>query len=108
MNYSADHASEVRVKYTSSDTEEWSKFHILKKGATASLPSPQLRKYRTPVPIKATEAQKIVEKYVISEHKGFYGVIRSAEFTHVSSVYLCQCIFLFLKNSHHGHKLFFR
>ena len=63
MNYSADHATEVWVKYTASDTEEWSKFQILKKGATASLPSPRLRKYRTPAPVKATKAadvQKIV------------------------------------------------
>ena len=125
MNYLADHASEVWVKYTSSDTEEWSKFQILKKGATASLPSPQLRKYCTPVPLKATKATdvwKIIEKYVPAEHKGFYDVIRSvdnvssetdegdeyrtlvieqllsglntAEFTCVSSVYPCQCVFL--------------
>ena len=75
------HASEVWVKYTSSDTEEWSKFQILKKGATASLPSPQLRKYRTPVPIKATKAadvRKIVDKYVPAEYKGFYDDIQSA------------------------------
>jgi len=64
MNYSADHPSEVWVKYTSSDSEEWSKFALLKRGATASLPPPALRKYHAPIPVKASKAadvQKIVE-----------------------------------------------
>ena len=40
LDYSVDHASEVWVKYTGSETEEWSKFTLLKKGARASLPPP--------------------------------------------------------------------
>ena len=82
LDYSINHASEVWVKYTGSETEEWSKFTLLKKGARASLPPPDDKKYDGLLPVKVSKAsdlQKIVDKYVPEEHKDFYGLIQPAE-----------------------------
>ena len=64
LEYSADHASEVWVKYTLLDEEEWSKFPLLKARKVPSLPSSSDTKYDGAIPVKkkkANDVKKIVE-----------------------------------------------
>ena len=80
LDYSVDHVSEVWVKYTGSEEEEWSKFPLLKKGATASLPPPDKKKYDSHLSVKASKAsdsRKIVNKYVPDDHKSFYDIVQA-------------------------------
>lgn len=80
LEYSAAHASEVWVKYTVDEEEEWSKFQLLKSHATASLPAPTYQKYKDKIPIKANKVvdiQKMVNKYVPEECRAFYDTLSS-------------------------------
>ena len=68
------------MKYTACEEEEWSKFPLLKKGASASLPPPDETKYEGHLPVKASKAadvHKIVDKYVPESHKSFYDIVKA-------------------------------
>ena len=72
LDYSVDHVSEVWVKYTLMDDEEWSIFSLLKAHAVPSLPALSSVKYDRDI---VSDIQKIVLKYVPSEFQSFYGNI---------------------------------
>ena len=77
LDYSVNHVSEVWVKYTGSETEEWSKFSLLKKSASPSLPLSNEKKYNGLLPLKASKAadiEKIVDRYVPTQFRAFYAV----------------------------------
>ena len=58
IEYSVDHITEVWVKY---GEEEWTKFSILKRRATARLPTPEQTKYNDHIPVKEAKAADIKE-----------------------------------------------
>ena len=70
-----EHPTEVWVKYTANEAEQWSKFSIFKHRCVPSLPSPENIKYNRVLPIKDTKTKDLktmVEKFVPAEYKGFY------------------------------------
>ena len=82
LEYSDTHPNEVWVKYSleTPDTE-WTKFTILKRGASPELPDPaQSQKYFRPVPLKENKSRdvaKIVDKYIPANFKTYYQDILS-------------------------------
>ena len=86
IEYSVDHITEVWVKY--GEEEEWTKFSILKRRATARLPTPEQTKYNDHIPVKeakAADTKEIVDKYVPEEYKQFYDVVLPSDGPGISS-----------------------
>ena len=74
LEYSADHVSEIWVKYSADEEEEWSKFAPLKVRTSTSLPAPECLKYTREIPLKANKLSdviKIVDRYVPEPYKDF-------------------------------------
>lgn len=75
LDYSSAHPTQVWVKY-GAEEEEWAKFDVEKKGATATLPSkPRYTRLLPVKPAKLRDVVKLVRKYVPSEHHPFYDAL---------------------------------
>ena len=80
LDYSQDHVSEVWVKYSVSDEEEWRKFSILKRVLVLT-PSDQAKydDYIAVASKKYADINKIVDQYVPEEFNEFYDTVAPAE-----------------------------
>ena len=75
IEYSEDHITEVCVKYTLEEEEQWSKFLLFKARAIVSFPAQINVKYHSRLPVKANKVAditKIVKKYVPVQFQPFY------------------------------------